>query len=107
MWGNRIDAIYGNMGFLDHSTQDYVLLSDCYNVMNIDYDKLFEAHENSKAAVTIVGVKGEMPKNMASTLVFNKVAEDGRIVDAAIDPDKDGEVFYSCNIILIKKFGIR
>ncbi|MBQ7740482.1 MAG: glucose-1-phosphate adenylyltransferase subunit GlgD [Eubacterium sp.] len=104
MWGNRIDAIYGNMSFLDHSTQDYVLLSDCYNIMNIDYEELFEAHENSKAAVTIVGVKGEMPKNTASTLVFNKVAANGRIEDAAIDPDKDGEVFYSCNIILIKKY---
>ena len=36
MWGNRIDAIYGNLGFLNNSNQEYVLMSDCYNVMNID-----------------------------------------------------------------------
>ncbi|MCR5207477.1 MAG: glucose-1-phosphate adenylyltransferase subunit GlgD [Eubacterium sp.] len=104
MWGNRIDAIYGNMGFLDHSNQEYVLMTDCYNIMNIDYTKLFEAHEKSGAAVTVVGVKGRVPKNMSSVLVFNEVDGDGKILDAAIDPGTDKEEFYSCNIILIKKY---
>ena len=104
MWGNRIDAIYGNMSFLDHSNQEYVLMTDCYSVMNLDYEKVFDAHEKSGAAVTIVGVKGKMPKNMGSLLVFNEVAEDGKILDAAIDPASEDEVFYSCNIILMKKY---
>ncbi len=104
MWGNRIDAIYGNMGFLDQSNQEYVLMSDCYNVMNLDFEKLYEAHEKSGAAVTVVGVKGAKPKNISSVLVFNEVDENGKIIDAALDPDTDGEVFYSCNIILIKKY---
>ena len=104
MWGNRIDAIYGNMSFLDHSNQEYVLMTDCYSVMNLDYEKVFEAHEKSGAAVTIVGVKGKISKNMSSLLVFNEVADDGKILDAAIDPVTDDEVFYSCSIILIKKY---
>jgi glucose-1-phosphate adenylyltransferase len=104
MWGNRIDAIYGNMGFLDQSNQEYVLMSDCYNVMNLDFEKLFEAHENSGAAVTIVGVKGRKPADFSSVLVFDKVAADGRIEEASLDPNTDGDVFYSCNIILIKKY---
>lgn len=104
MWGNRIDAIYGNMGFLDQSNQEYVLMTDCYNVMNLDYEKIFEAHEKSGAAVTVVGIKGKAPKNMGSLLVFNEVAEDGKILDSAIDPVSEEEVFYSCNIILIKKY---
>ncbi len=104
MWGNRIDAIYGNMGFLDQSNQEYVLMSDCYSVMNLDYEKLFEAHENSGAAITVVGVKGKLPKNMRSLLVFDEVDENGKILDASIDTAGDGEVFYSCNIILIKKY---
>ena len=104
MWGNRIDAIYGNMNFLDQSNQEWVLMADCYNVMNIDFEKVFEAHENSGAAVTIVGVKGKKPADISSVLVMDDVAEDGKINSAAIDPDCNGEVFYSCNIILIKKY---
>ena len=104
MWGNRIDAIYGNMGFLDQSNQEYVLMSDCYNVMNLDFEKIFEAHENSGAAVTIVGVKGKLPQDINSVLVFNDVDSDGKIIEASLDPNADGDVFYSCNIILIKKY---
>ncbi len=104
MWGNRIDAIFGNMGFLDQSNQEYVLMSDCYNIMNLDYTKLFEAHEKSGAAVTIVGVKGAFPKNMSSVLVFDEVDESGKIIDASVDKTIDGEAFYSCNIILMKKY---
>ncbi|MBQ9517650.1 MAG: glucose-1-phosphate adenylyltransferase subunit GlgD [Eubacterium sp.] len=104
MWGNRIDAIYGNMNFLDQSNQEWVLMSDCYNIMNIDFEKVFEAHEKTGAAVTIVGVKGKKPANMSSVLVMDDVAEDGKINSAVIDPDSEGEVFYSCNIVLIKKY---
>ena len=104
MWGNRIDAIYGNMGFLDQSNQEYVLMSDCYNVMNLDFEKLYEAHEKSGAAVTIVGVKGKLPQDINSVLVFNNVDSDGKINEASLDPNADGDVFYSCNIILIKKY---
>ena len=45
MWGNRIDAIFGNIQFLNQSNQDYVLMSDCNQVLNMDYEKLFDAHE--------------------------------------------------------------
>lgn len=104
MWGNRIDAIYGNMGFLDQSNQEYVLMSDCYNVLSLDCDKIFEAHEKSEADITIVGVKGKKPASIGSVLVFSDVALNNRINDAVVDPDTDDEVFYSTNIILIKKY---
>nr|MDD5836876.1 glucose-1-phosphate adenylyltransferase subunit GlgD [Eubacteriales bacterium] len=102
MWGNRIDAIYGNMSFLDHSTQEYVLMSDCYNVMNIDFNKVFDAHEKTGADITVVGVKAKKPVSFSNVLVFDKVEADGRITDASIDPNVD-EAFYSTNIILMKK----
>lgn len=104
MWGNRIDAIYGNMGFLDQSNQEYVLMSDCYNVISLDYEKLFDAHEKTGADITIVAVKGKKPTNIGSVLVFSDVAEDGRALSAFVDPDDDEEVYYSTNIILIKKY---
>ncbi|WP_178668819.1 glucose-1-phosphate adenylyltransferase subunit GlgD [uncultured Eubacterium sp.] len=102
MWGNRIDAIYGNMGFLNHSTQEYVLMSDCYNVMNIDFNQVFDAHEKTGADITVVGVRAKKPVSFGNVLVFDKVEADGRITDASIDPDVD-EAFYSTNIILMKK----
>lgn len=104
MWGNRIDAIYGNMNFLRQSTQTYVLMSDCNHVLSIDYNKLFDAHEESGADITILGVKGKMPKNIGSVLTFDKVEDDGRITEMSLDKKTDEEVFYSCNIMIMKKY---
>ena len=105
MWGNRIDAIYGNMGFLNQSNQEYVLMSDCNNVINLDYEKLFEAHEKNEADITIVTVKGKKPKNIGSILVLNDVDINGKVNDAVVDPDcGDDDVYYSTNIVLIKKY---
>lgn len=102
MWGNRIDAIYGNLGFLENSIQEYVLMTDCYNILNIDYTDLFEAHEKLGADITIVGVKSTVPESIKSVLIIDKVEEDGRITETSID-SATGEAFYSTNIILIKK----
>lgn len=102
MWGNRIDAIYGNLGFLNNSNQEYVLMTDCFNVMNINYNDLFEAHEKTGADITVVGVKAKVPQDIKSVLIFDKVEDDGRISAASIDSTNE-EAFYSTNIILIKK----
>lgn len=104
MWGNRIDAIYGNMNFLHQSNQTYVLMADCNNVLSADYSKLMAAHEESGADITILGVKGKMPANIGSVLSFDKVDSDGRIREMSLDRQTDDEVFYSCNIILMKKY---
>ena len=104
MWGNRIDAIYGNSGFLDHSNQDYVLMADCNHVLSLDFAKVFEAHEANDADITIVGVRAKRPRNISSLLVFNEVDKNGRITDAVIDPDTGDDVYYSTNIVLMKKY---
>ena len=104
MWGNRIDAIYGNMNFLEQCNQTYVLMSDCNHVLSMDYSDLFHAHEESGADITIVGVKGKMPSNIGSVLTFDKVNADGRITDMSLDMDSDDDVFYSCNIMIMKKY---
>jgi glucose-1-phosphate adenylyltransferase len=102
MWGNRIDAIWGNMNFLQQSNQTYVLMSDCNNVLSIDYQELFDEHEKSGADITIVGVKGKTPKNIGSVLFFDSVDENGRITEMSLDKGED-EAFYSCNIAILKK----
>lgn len=104
MWENRIDAIYGNLNFLRQSNQTYVLMSDCNHVLSVDCSKLFDAHEESGADITILGVKGKMPQNIDSVLCFDKIDENGRITEMSLDEKTGEEVFYSCNIMIMKKY---
>lgn len=104
MWGNRIDAIYGNKGFLSQSNQTYVVMSDCNNVLSLDYNALFDAHEKNEADITIVGVKAPMPDKIKSIVCFDKVENDGRITAMSLDNNSEGNVYHSVNIILMKKY---
>ena len=104
MWGNRIDAIYGNMGFLEQSNQTYVVMCDCNNVLSLDYEALFDRHEQSGADITVVGVKAPMPDKIASILCFDKVDEDGRITEMSLDRRDEVEIFHSVNIVIMKKY---
>lgn len=60
--------------------------------------------KKSGADITIVGVKSKMPKNIGSVLCFDKVDENGKITEMSLDRDVDDEVFYSCNIMIMKKY---
>lgn len=104
MWGNRIDAIYGNRGFFDQSTQSYVVMCDCYNVMSLDYEALFDKHEESGADITIVGINTPMPDKTDNILCFDKVDENGRIIEMSLDKKSDGNVYHSANIVIMKKY---
>lgn len=103
MWGNRIDAIYGNKGFFDQSNQSYVVMCDCNNVLSLNYSALFDAHDKTGADITIVGVKAPMPDGISSILCFDKVEEDGKITEMSLDSKAGGDVYHSVNIILMKK----
>lgn len=104
MWGNRIDAIYGNMGFLEQSNQAYVVMCDCNNVLSLDYEALFDRHEESGADITVVGVKAPMPDKIGSILCFDKVEADGRITEMSLDRRDEKEIFHSVNIVIMKKY---
>ena len=104
MWGNRIDAIYGNMGFLEQSNQAYVVMCDCNNVLSLDYEALFDRHEESGADITVVGVKAPMPDKIGSILCFDKVEADGRITEMSLDRHDEKEIFHSENIVIMKKY---
>ncbi|MCD7872196.1 MAG: glucose-1-phosphate adenylyltransferase subunit GlgD [Clostridiales bacterium] len=104
MWGNRIDAIYDNKGFLEQSTQTYVVMSDCNNVLSIDYEELFEAHVQSGTDITVVGVNSPMPDKISSILCFDKIDENGRITEMSLDRKVKKDVFHSINIVVMKKY---
>lgn len=104
IWGNRIDAIYGNKGFLEESNQTYVVMSDCNNVLSIDYQALFDFHEAKGADITIVGVKAPMPEGIGSILCFDSVDKDGKITEMSLDRNDGRDIYHSVNIILMKKY---
>lgn len=102
MYRGRLEALNGVWDFIDHSQADYVVLSDCDVVTNIDYAPVIEAHIANDADITAVYARGIFDPSQQFATIFG-VTEDGRINDVMINPQLSGECNISLNMYVMKK----
>ncbi|MBQ2774724.1 MAG: glucose-1-phosphate adenylyltransferase subunit GlgD [Clostridia bacterium] len=100
IFANRIDALIGCGTFISHSNKEYVLISDCNTVCNIDFKNLFDEHEKSGADITIAYRHGETPA-LSNTMSFD-IDESGRVKSVSISALGGKTSDYSLNILLLK-----
>ena len=96
----KMEGLAGARDFLSHSDDEYVLLSDCNVVCNIDYEKLFDFHSKKGADITVACAKGTSP-------ALNKWLEleldaDGKITQAGFIPETKETCYYH-NVIFMRK----
>lgn len=101
MFTSRIQALSNVMSYISQSNKDYVVLSDCNVVCNIDYAELLKFHEDNKADITIAYKKGFVPKTI-DRMVFD-TDNNGKVKSVAIRPSTDKVESYSLNIIVMSR----
>ena len=101
-FNNRIDMISAIGSFIKNSMEEYVLMSDCNIVCNIDYKEVIENHIKNNADITLIYRKSVMPKVMNEEMVFS-LTKDSKISQIRINPDISGRCNCSMNMILMKR----
>ena len=99
-FGNRLDAIKGNLHFIARSDEEYVLMSDCNVVMNFSVSEFVAFHEKTGADISILVKRGKVPA-MANMLVFE--TDGSSRVTAAVFGEAGDEGTFSTNIYFMKK----
>lgn len=97
--GGDIDVLQGIKDFLAHSKQKYVLLAHGDLLFNPRFDALQEWHINSGADITVV-------YNQAlctSSGVALEVAQDGRVTDIEVHPERATHTCSSMGIYIMEK----
>ena len=100
-----IDTIHGAMDYLKRSRQEYVIVSNCNTICNIDYRKVFKAHIDNDADITMVCFKVdklEEPELKRSILVKAN-DKSGLISDIQIYPSKQSNNLSYMHTFLIKR----
>ncbi|MGN0612745.1 MAG: glucose-1-phosphate adenylyltransferase subunit GlgD [Porcipelethomonas sp.] len=102
MYRGRLEALNGVSEFIEHSSADYVVMSDCDIVTTIDYRKVIDYHVESGADITIVTGKLFYDSSKAHAMVV-ETDETGRVNDIMINPQMSGECNVCLNMFVISK----
>ncbi len=97
----RLGALQNNMQFLEMSNEEYVVMSDCNAVLNIDLKAVFRYHVEKNADITMVYRHGAIPK-LNNRLIIDKIT-DGRVCAMSIVSNGDGEADCAANITVMRK----
>ena len=95
----KISSLASIMRFLKNSHEEYVLLSDCDTVANIDYKEVFALHTAKEADITIIYRHGTSPdtdKNVVYT-----VDPEGFIRDMVVKRGSDTDCNFGMGMCLI------
>ncbi len=98
---DKISAIHGIVGFLHHSSEEYVALCDGDVISNIDMKDMLAQHIDTGADITIAYCNGEAPKGENDVLGLT-VAAGGKITEAAV-AQRYAKCDYSLDVVIMKK----
>lgn len=103
LYRGRLEALAGVIGFITNAHADYVLLTDCDCVANVDYKKIVDYHEEKGADITVVYGRSIFTPEQTKTRTILQVNEQGDVCDILIRPDMAGEFDASMNIFVMSK----
>ena len=103
LYENRLEAIIGASNFITRCNADYIVLSDCDVILNIDLKKVIEEHVQSDAYITLVSKKLGADEVYESAVNVLQADETGRLIDLSCYKPEGEEATVSVNIMVIRR----
>ncbi len=102
---SRLEALMGTVNFLNRCHEEYVVMSDCDVICNIDLGAVIAQHAKADADITFVTktadhITGVDAKELLTVI---KSDENDRIVDITADHVGAGETQIYINIMVMKR----
>ena len=107
VYASRLEALMGVMSFIRHRTEEYIVLSDCDSVYNIDLSGVIAAHSKSGADVTIV--TKEIPSDAGYISQHEEIVrfdDSGKIYDfvkySSAECENEKTININTNVMVMK-----
>lgn len=98
---SRIGALKNILHFLEKSHEEYVFMTDCTYVANLDLEEIFDYHEKSGNDMTQLYMHGKTPA-IKDNPVIEKI-EDGRITKLSLGTGEGKVTDFALKAVVIKK----
>ena len=96
----RMEGLWSALEFLRNSKEEFVIMSDCNVVCNLDYLEILRAHMASGADITVACRQGTAPSLRSMRL---RLDETGRAREIAVSGEPAADALYSLNILVLRK----
>jgi glucose-1-phosphate adenylyltransferase len=103
VYKGKIEALWGAISFLEHSTEEYVVVSDTYVVANINYRDALNFHKENHADITMIVCNEELADRQESRDMVVKVDEDNRVNDVMLSYNAAGKAKVGIGTYLLRR----
>ncbi len=103
LYRGRLEALVGVKAFINKSDADYVVMSDCDCIANLDFKKLVDYHEEKGGDITVVYGKKEFTPEQTKMRTILKVDDNNEVYDVLVRPELTGTLDASMNIFVMSK----
>jgi len=103
LYRGRLEALANVVRYINNVPGEYVIMSDCDVIANVDYKAVLDEHEAKGADITMVYGKGNHEAGTLRTKTILNVNSDGRVQEILIRPETGGEVNVSLNMFVMSK----
>lgn len=91
IYNSRVEALSYNMNSIKRSRAEYVIMTGCSTIYNIDFEELLRFHVERRADITAVYTNNSQdPSLLAYDAPFYYVNESGRIEDVRLFSEENG-----------------
>jgi glucose-1-phosphate adenylyltransferase len=104
LYESRLEALMGSVNFINRCGADYIVLSDCDVIMNIDLSAVVEDHIRNEAYITMVAKKVNAKDALfgqnADVLSIN---EEGRVTGLSYTAPTKGNYYAHTNLMVVSR----
>ena len=104
----RLESLKSVSTAINHITDEYVVLSDCDVICNVDFGDMIDYHSRTGADMTLAVKRVALTKETAKLNVIYTSDGEGRLTDVELYPtDFEGEADISLNMVVMKTAYLR
>lgn len=104
VFSSRLDALMNAYNFVSKSTEEYIVLSDCDIVCNIDLKDVIKFHVDNGADITLVTKNVYMSSEMARNCTIVESDDKGRVTNLVDNPaSMEGNLDVCLNIFVLRR----
>ena len=104
LYESRLEALMGSANFINRCGADYIVLSDCDVIMNIDISAVINEHIRSGAYITLVAKKVNAKDSLfGHNADVLGISEDGRVTSLSYTAPEKGNYYAHTNLMVVSR----